>query len=187
MRKVICQYAPLALLMTLSACGNDYQPVQLYQAVTPECTKWEDGSTFTLPENITVTATPPTSLPDGGVEISVIYMVPRGAMAQFTSRAFKIAAPKGPPLATGEVVTIYRRGTEGRPELVDVIEQVPILMTGIGTSDVTQYRFRLQFKGKLPERFDFVLPAMKIKNERYPVRTFTYRYFNDRKTYGMCS
>lgn len=181
------RYAPLALLMTLAACGNDYQPEQLYQAVTPECSKWEEGSTFKLPENITVTATPPSSLADGGVEISVIYLVPRGGMAQFTSRAFKIGAPKGPPLANAEVVTIYRRGTEGRPEIVDVIEEVPILMTGIGTSDFTQYRFRLHFKGKLPERFDFLLPAMKIKNERYPVRTFTYRYFEDRKTYGMCS
>lgn len=181
------RFTPLALLLTLAACGNDYQPEQLYQAVTPECAKWEDGSTFKLPENITVTATPPTALADGGVEINVIYLVPRGVLAQFTSRAFKIGAPKGAPLANAEIVTIYRRGTEGRPEMVDVIEQVPVLMTGIGTSDFTQYRFRLHFKGKLPERFDFLLPAMKIKNERYPVRTFTYRYFEDRKTYGMCS
>jgi hypothetical protein len=181
------RYAPLALLLTLAACGNDYQPIQLYQAVTPECTKWEDGSTFALPEGITVTATPPSALPDGGVEINVIYMVPRGGMAQFTSRAFKISPPKGPPLANAEVVTIYRRGTQDRPEIVDVIEEVPILITGIGTSDMTQYRFKLHFKGKLPQRFDFMLPAMKIKNERYPVRTFTYRYFDDRKSYGMCS
>ncbi|GAB2859673.1 hypothetical protein GCM10027277_30250 [Pseudoduganella ginsengisoli] len=180
-------WASLAVLLTLAACGNDYQPVQLYQATTPACSKWEEGSTFALPENITVTATPPIALPDGGVEINVVYMVPRGGMAQFTSRAFKISAPKGPPLANGELVTIYRRGTEGRPEIVDVIEQVPVLMTGIGTSDTTQYRFKLHFKGKLPERFDFMLPDMKIKNERYPVRTFTYRYFEDRKTYGMCS
>lgn len=181
------RYAPFALLLTLAACGNDYQPVQLYQAVTPECTQWEDGSTFALPDNITVTATPPQALPDGGVEINVIYMVPRGAQMKFTSRAFKIGMPKGPPLMNAEVVTIYRRGTQGRPELVDVIEEVPVLMTGIGTSDMTQYRFRLQFKGKLPQRFDFMLPAVKIKDERYPIRTFTYRYFNDRKTYGMCS
>jgi hypothetical protein len=187
MRHIICRYAPIALLLTLGGCGNDYQPMQLYQATTPECTKWEDGSTFKLPEDITVTATPPTALADGGVEIHVIYLVPRGAMAQFTSRAFKIGPPKGPPLTSAEVVTIYRRGTESRPEIVDVIEQVPVLMTGIGTSDFTQYRFRLHFKGKLPERFDFTLPDMKIKNERYPVRTFTYRYFADRKTYGMCS
>lgn len=187
MRRIVRHIAPLAVFMTLAACGNDYQPEQLYQASTPACSKWEEGSTFKLPDNITVTATPPSALPDGGVEISLIYLVPRGAMAQFTSRSFKIGAPNGPALTNAEIVTIYRRGTEGRPEIVDVIEQVPILMTGIGTSDFTQYRFRLHFKGKLPERFDLLLPVVKIKNERYPVRTFTYRYFEDRKNYGMCS
>lgn len=180
------RYAPLALLLTLTAC-DDYQPVQLYQAVTPDCKNWEDGSTFDLPKGITVSATAPIPLEDGGVEISLVYLLPRGALAQFTSRAFKISAPKGPPLASAEVASIYRRGTNQRAEIVDVIEEVPVLMSAVATSDSTQYRFRLLFRGKLPQRFDFTPPALTIARDRYPVRTFTFRYFDDRKRYGMCS
>ncbi|SFU44873.1 hypothetical protein [Pseudoduganella namucuonensis] len=179
--------APLALLLLVSACGDKYTPVNLYQATTPDCRNWADESTFVLPEGITVGATAPTPLPDGGVEIGLVYMLPRGTQIQFTSRSFKIGEPKGPAIMTAEVASIYQRGTNQRAEIVEVLEKVPVMMAAVATSDATQFRYRLQFKGKLPQRFDFTPPTMVIKRERYPVRTFTYRYFEDRKTYGMCT
>lgn len=181
------RYAPLSLLLALAACGDNYKPVDLYQAKTPDCKNWADESRFELPKGIYVTATAPVALPEGGVEIGLVYMLPRNTQAQFTNRAFKIAAPKGPPLMTAEIASIYQRGTSARPEMVEVIKEMPVLMVATATSDETQFRFRLQFKGKLPERFDFTPPAMVINRDRYPVRTFTYRYFDDRKAYGMCS
>lgn len=180
-------YAPLLLALLVSACGDKYTPVDVYQSKTPGCTNLLDQSSFALPEGITVTATPPLPLPEGGVEIGLVYMVPRGEQVQLTSRAFKISQPKGAPLMTAEIASIYQRGTNSRPEIVEVIPEVPIMMVGVATSDATQVRFRLQFKGKLPERFDFQPPDVRIKRERYSVRTFTYRYFDDRKAYGMCN
>jgi len=181
------RYAPLPLLFALAACGDNYTPVDLYQAKTPDCQNWADESRFDLPKGIFVTATAPVALPEGGVEIGLVYMLPRNTQAQFASRAFKISQPKGAPLATAEIASIYQRGTSARPEIVEVIKEMPVLMVATATSDATQFRFRLQFKGKLPERFDFTPPVMVINRDRYPVRTFTYRYFEDRKAYGMCS
>lgn len=179
--------APIALILLLAACGKDYTPANLYQATTPDCKNWADESRFELPKGIAVIATAPTALPDGGVEIGLVYMLPRNTQAQFTSRAFKISQPKGEPIQTAEIATIYQRGTNARPEIVEVIKEMPVLMVAVATSDATQFRYRLQFKGKLPERFDFTPPAMVINRDRYPVRTFTYRYFDDRKAYGMCT
>lgn len=181
------RYAPLALIFALAACGEKYTPASLYQAVTPECKNWADESRFDLPKGIYVTATAPTAVPEGGVEIGLVYMLPRNTLAQFTSRAFKISQPKGAPLQTAEIASIYQRGTSARPEIVEVIKEMPVLMAAVATSDATQFRFRLRFKGKLPERFDFTPPDMVINRDRYPVRTFTYRYFEDRKAYGMCT
>ena len=181
------RYAPLSLLFALAACGDNYKAVDLYQAKTPDCKNWADESRFELPKGIYVTATAPVALPEGGVEIGLVYMLPRNTQAQFTSRAFKIYQPKGAPLMNAEVASIYQRGTSARPEMVEVIKEVPVLMVATARSDATQFRFRLQFKGKLPERFDFTPPPMVIDRDRYPVRTFTYRYFEERKAYGMCS
>jgi hypothetical protein len=181
------RYAPLALLLALTACGEHYTPANLYQAATPDCKNWADESRFELPKGITVTATQPLPLAEGGVEIGLVYMLPRNTQAQFTSRAFKISQPKGPAVATAEIASIYQRGTSQRPELVEVIKDMPVLMVAVATSDATQFRYRLHFKGKLPERFDFTPPPMVINRDRYPVRTFTFRYFEDRKAYGMCT
>jgi len=42
-------------------------------------------------------------------------------------------------------------------------------------------------KDKLPQRFDVVPPAFEIALTKYPMRTFTYRYFAERKAFGLCS
>ena len=51
----------------------------------------------------------------------------------------------------------------------------------------TLWRVRVRVKEKLPERFDVVSPAFEIGLKEYPMRTFTYRYFPERKAFGLCS
>ncbi len=179
--------APLALVFVLAGCSDNYTAPSLYMATTPECKTWAEGSTFQLPRGITVSATAPTTRDDGGVEFGIIYMVPRGNEVQFTSRAFKISQPKGEVIAPAEVVSIYQRGTNQRADLVEVIKEVPLMMISVGTSDETQFRYSFRYAGKLPERFDVTPPTTIIRGNRYPVRTFTYRYFADRKAYGLCT
>lgn len=181
------QLTPLALLFLLTACGEQYTAPSLYQATTAECSNWADVSRFDLPRGVSVIATAPTALDKGGLEIGVVYTLPRGLMAKFDSKSFNITLPKGAFIAKAKIATIYQRGSNQRAEIVEVVERFPGLLAAIGTSDETQWRMRLQVDGKLPQRFDLVLPKMVIAEKTYPVRTFTYRYFEDRKAYGMCT
>ena len=74
-----------------------------------------------------------------------------------------------------------------KAEIVDVIETLPIMFSAVGSSAETQWRLRLQLPRQLPQRFDLSMPDMLVGGKRYPVRTFTYRYFPERSAYGMCS
>lgn len=183
------RYAPLTALLLpllLAACGKDYEPVQLYMATTPACSDAVETSRFALPDGITVTATSPVTLPDGGAEFGFVYLLPRGTKAQFATLTYPVTQPKGPRIARAEVVTFYSRGTNSRPEIVDSIEGVPKLLVAVANADETQWRARLRVTSKLPQRFDLTPPALIIDGDRYPVRTFTYRYFPERKAFGLC-
>ena len=80
--------ALLALpLLLLSAC-DDYTAPSLYQATTPDCKTWTEGSRFELPRGITVYATPPTTLTEGGTELALIFTLPVGTQASFTRLSF---------------------------------------------------------------------------------------------------
>lgn len=173
-------------LLALSACGDRYQPVQLYMAKTPTCSEYVETSRFDLPDGITVTATSPTTLPGGGAEFGLVYLLPRATQAQFATLSYPVTQPKGARVARAEVVTFYSRGTDTRPEIVDSIEGVPKLLVAVANSDHTQWRARLRVQSKLPERFDLTPPALVIGGDRYPVRTFTYRWFPERKAFGLC-
>jgi hypothetical protein len=179
--------APLSLLSLLTACGDSFTPVDVYMAKTPECKTWQEGSRYELPRGISVSTTPPVTLPDGGAEFTFVYLVPRGERAMFLSRDYHVTAPKGPVLAKLELVSFYQRATNSKPEIVDVIPKVPDMLVAGATSDDTIWRVRLRVKDKLPERFDVVSPAFEIALTKYPMRTFTYRYFADRKAFGLCS
>jgi len=176
----------LLALLAVSGCGERYEPVQLYMAKTPECGEYVEASRFDLPSGITVTATSPTTLPDGGAEFGLVYLLPRGAKAQFATLTYPVTQPKGERIANANVVTFYSRGTDTRPEIVDSIEGVPKLLVAVANSDHTQWRARLRVPSKLPERFDLTPPALYIDGDRYPLRTFTYRYFAERKGFGLC-
>jgi hypothetical protein len=68
-----------------------------------------------------------------------------------------------------------------------VIPKVPDMLVAGATGDETIWRVRLRVKEKLPERFDVQPPAFEIALTKYPMRTFTYRYFAERKAPGLCS
>jgi hypothetical protein len=176
----------IPLLLLLSAC-DDYTAPSLYQATTPDCKTWTEGSRFELPRGISVYATPPTTLKDGGTELALIFTLPVGTQASFTRLSFLLEEPKKPPFANARVTTIYQRGLDQKAEIVDVIEQLPIMFSAVGNSKATQWRLRLQLPRQLPQRFDLNMPDMLVAGKRYPVRTFTYRYFEERKAYGMCT
>ncbi|MGV7211113.1 hypothetical protein ACLB1G_25030 [Oxalobacteraceae bacterium A2-2] len=179
--------APLALLLTLGACGDQYTPVNVYMATTPDCKTWQESSRFALPRGISVSTTPPVTLPDGGAEFTLVYLLPRGERARFLSRNYNVTQPKGPVLATAELVTLYQRTTNAPANIVESIPRVPDMLVAGATGEETIWRVRLRVKDKLPERFDLVPPEVEIALKKYPVRTFTYRYFADRKAYGLCS
>ncbi|QBE63732.1 hypothetical protein [Pseudoduganella lutea] len=184
MRRVALLAFPLLLAVT--GCGDDYQPEQLYLATTPDCREWVDGSTFRLPEGVSVSATTPVTVKEGSAEFGVVYLVPRGGRVQFVTRAFNITQPKGATIAKAKVLSYYQRGTNNRAEMVEVITNIPALLLPVATAEVTQWRIRLGVDQKLPARFDLVLSDVIIDDERHPVRTFTYRWFPERKAYGLC-
>jgi hypothetical protein len=156
-------------------------------AKSPECASWQEGSRFELPRGISVSTTPPVTLPDGGAEFTFVYLVPRGERALFLSRDYRVTQPKGPQIATAQLVSFYQRTTNSPAEIVEVIPKVPDMLIAGATGAETIWRVRLRVKARLPERFDVVPPAFEIALNKYPMRTFTYRYFADRKAYGLCS
>ena len=177
--------ALLALPLLLAGC-NDYRPEQLYMATSAGCDTWVEASRFDLPEGVSVTATSPVTVEKGAAEFGIIYLVPRGGRVQFTTRAFSIDRPKGPRIVRAEVLSFFQRGTNGRAEMVEMIDGVPGVLLPVATADDTQWRVRLAAKQGLPDRFDMVTPSLIIDDTRYPVRTFTYRWFPERKAYGLC-
>jgi hypothetical protein len=135
---------------------------------------------------MSVSTTPPVTLPDGGAEFTFVYLVPRGERALFLTRDFNVTQPKGPVLAKAKLVTFYQRTTNSAPEIVEAIPKVPDMLIAGATGAETIWRVRLRVTEKLPERFDVVPPAFEIALNKYPMRTFTYRYFPERKAYGLC-
>lgn len=181
------RYSVLALPLLLTACGDSYTPVDLYMARTPECGTWQESSRFELPRGISVSTTPPVTLPDGGAEFTFVYLVPRGERAIFLTRDYNVTQPKGAVIAKAKLLTFYQRATNAPAEIVEQIPKVPDMLIAGATGDETIWRVRLQVRGKLPERFDLTPPALEIALTKYPMRTFTYRYFADRKAFGLCS
>lgn len=180
------RYAPFTLLFALAACGDSYTPAPLYQATSADCGTPVDADTFELPRGITVSATNVVSTSEEGIEIGVNYMLPRTTQLMFATVHFQVSQPKGPLLENSKVLSVYQRPTNGRPEVVEIVNGVPLALNAVGTSDHTQIRYRLLIKGKMPPRFDLTPPDVLIGGKRYLSRTFTYRWFEDKKSFGMC-
>lgn len=178
--------APLVLLFALTACGDSYTPASLYQATSADCATLVDADTFELPRGITVSATTVVSATDAGMEVGVSYMLPRTTQLQFATRHFQVSAPKGALLENASVLSVYQRPTNGRAEVVEIVHGAPLTLNAVGTSDHTQIRYRLLIKGKMPPRFDLTPPDVLIGGNRYISRTYTYRWLEDKKSFGMC-
>ena len=121
MRRVALLTFPL--LLTIAGCGDDYQPEQLYLATSPDCREWVDGSTFRLPEGVSVSATTPVTVKEGSAEFGVVYLVPRGGRVQFVTRAFNITQPKGATIA---------KAKEGAAEYMQILADRTAAVVGSG-------------------------------------------------------
>jgi hypothetical protein len=120
------------------------------------------------------------------MEIGVNYMLPRGTQVHFATSYFQVTQPKGPLIENATVLSVYQRATNSKPEMVEIVNGVPLVLFAVATSDDTQFRYRLLIKGKMPKRFDLTPPDVIIGGKRYVSRTFTYRWFEDKKAFGMC-
>ncbi|WP_374583121.1 hypothetical protein [Pseudoduganella sp.] len=180
------RFAPIALFFGLTACGDSYTPGPLYQATSADCGTAVDADTFELPRGITVSATNVVPSSEPGIEIGVNYMLPRTTQVQFATKHFQVSQPKGALLENATVLSVYQRPTNGKAEMVEIVHGMPLTMNAVGTSDHTQLRYRLLIKGKMPQRFDLTPPDVIIGGKRYVSRTYTYRWFDDKQSYGMC-
>lgn len=193
MRRVLSPVLPVMMLLALAGCEDQYKPVNLYMAATPACRDWSDGSRFDLPEGVRVFASVP-AMPGPGPtqELSVAYFVPRGGDVKFSSRDFNLILPlpHGAVVARGVITSVdIRVHGNANPKAdnnAERLEQLPLLLRSAASVEETMFRVNLRFKGPLPERFDFTPPPMLFNGKSYPVRTFTYRYFPEKATFGLC-
>ena len=191
MRKLL----PLLFLCGLAGCDDQYQPVGLYMATTPECKNWTDGSRFDLPEGIRAFASAPA--PPGSAngvatqDLAVAYYVPRGGDIKFSSRDFNLTLPKGAVVARAVITSVdIRVRGNANPKAdnnAERLDKLPMLLRSAASVEETLFRVNLRFTGPLPQRFDLVPPAMLLDGKTFPVRTFTYRLFPEKAGYGLCT
>lgn len=179
---------PLAFvpLIMLAACEQPYRAPILYQAQTPDCRDWADGSRFELPRSISVFASAPDQSSDGSVQLRVSYFVPRGQSVTFLNQEFSISAPKGPPIEKGVVTHVDRAAVNAATYKTEVLATLPPAVVALEVGDETMVRATIRF-AKVPKRFDLMHPQMNIDGKSYPVRTYTYRWFEDRGKFGLCT
>ena len=175
-------------LCCLAGCDASYNAGPLlYQAQTPGCLGWDDGSNFGLPDSVSVFASAPERAPNGGVILGLAYLVPRGRSIAFSSQEFDIRDPKSLAQVRGVVTRVDRSVVGIHPsEQPENLASLPKTITAIDRGDETMVRVDLRF-ATAPSRFDLLHPRMLIDGTSYPVRTFTYRWFPERSRFGLCS
>lgn len=175
------------VVLFATACGDVlYTPGFMYQAQTPACERWVDGSRFELPRSVDVFASKPETA-GNKLELGINYFVPREVEVSLASQDFSITLPRGPAIARGIVVHVDRTPTNVAKRESVTLSALPNMLRGLEQGDSTMYRVKLQFQLPLPERFDFTPPNVLIGGRSYPVRTYTYRFFEERSAYGLCT
>jgi hypothetical protein len=182
MRRILA-FVPLIML---AACEQPYRAPILYQAQTPDCRNWSDGSRFELPSSISVFASAPVSSADGSVQLHLAYFIPRGQSVRFSNQEFAISAPKGPAFERGVVTLVDRAAVNAPTHKTEVLASLPLKLDALEVGDETMVRATVQF-AKALKRFDLMHPQMTIDGKSYPVRTYTYRWFEDRGKHGLCT
>ena len=177
----------LAVSTVLVACSDSYTPGILYQAKSPACAIWSDGSRFELPKEIDVFAGKPESGSASSVDLSLAYFIPPAAAATFTNQVFAIAPPQSAETVRGTVTSIEQAVSPVRAATTVALATLPDTLRAQSATETTMYRIKIRFSGPIPDRFDFTPPRMLIGQDSYPVRTYTYRFFPDRKAYGLCT
>lgn len=182
-------YAPQCLiaLMWLASCSETYSPGILYQAQTPGCINWADGSRFELPKQISVFAGVPDAVGRLSIELNLAYFVPATAATTFEHQIFSITVPHGREILRGVVTSIERSPSPVRHATTVNLSALPQTLIGETSSEETMYKIYIRFSGEIPDRFDFTPPPMAVDQRAYPVRTYTYRFFKERDAYGLCT
>ena len=177
----------VALLLSLAACTEKpYNPGILYQAESPNCDRWVDGSRFELPQEISVFASVPALARDGNLELGMAYFVPEGVSTTFATQTFEITLPHGKSVAQGETKAVDRH-LKNSTKSPEPLPALPKTLVGEAGGDETMYRFKVVLTPPLPDRFDFQPPDMVVGEKSFHVRTYTYRYFKERNQIGLCS
>ena len=170
-----------------SACSEPYIPGNLYQATTPDCAHWLDGSRFELPGQISVFASKPAASSADGVQLGLAYFVPKNGRASFVGQQFLLTVPHGSAFAEGKLVSVKLSPSPVRAETTADLPSLPSTLQGDPTNEETMYQVNIEFQGPIPERFDFTPPRMVVGAREYAVRTYTYRFFKERNEFGLCS
>lgn len=176
----------IALAMSLSACEQPYQAPILYQAQSPDCRDWTDGSRFALPKDIDVFAGTPKGSHAEYVQLQISYFIPRGKSVTFASADFLLTEPKGRAIAMGVIEHIETGVRDGPGLPTEPLPKLPTTLSAVDRGEETMFRITLRFASP-PDRFDLAHPTMVVDGTEYPVRTYTYRWFEQRKAYGLCS
>jgi hypothetical protein len=156
----------------------------MYGATSENCSRWLDGSNFELPREIAVFASTPTPSTGLGIQLSLAYILPSGTRAQFSNHEFSLTNPRGSAFAIGSVVHV-ERDVGNSP--IAAMSSLPLSLEAGSQAARVIYRVVIEFSSTIPPRFDFKPPDMIVDGKQYPVRTFTYRFFDDRKVYGLCT
>lgn len=180
------RHAAALSLLLLSACEQPYHAPILYQAQTPDCRNWADGSRFELPRRVSVFAGAPEQAPDGALQLRIAYFIPRGESVSFASQEFEIVEPQGSTSATGSVAAVDRHAVNAPGAKTEALASLPQTLTALNIGDETMIRVTLLFTSP-PKRFDLLHPSMLVGGKPYPVRIYTYRWFEDRREYGLCT
>jgi hypothetical protein len=173
-------------LLTLNGCTEQYSAPIMYQARSPDCGMWMDGSMFGLPADITVTAGKPVQTSPQALDLTLAYGLPLGAEARFADTNFVLSVPYGKAIAKGEVVKVEKLLPAPKWSREPLPLQLQTLR-GEVADDITMVKVTIRFPMPLPRRFDFTPPQMIVGGKPYPVRTYTYRWFAPQNVFGLCS
>ena len=157
----------------------------MYQAVSPDCRTWVDGSNFGLPKEIDVFAGRPAWIGQHALDLDLSYSLPKGAEARFANQNFVLNLPHGDIVAKGTIVKVERVLPAPKWSRESLSTHLDTLR-GEDFDDDIAYQITIRFPQPIPERFDFTPPSMVVEGKTYPVRTFTYRWFASRGVFGLC-
>ena len=151
----------------------------LYPKETADCSKWTDASRYDA-DGVSfyavsrdVRSNPPT--------LVLQVMVPERRSVTFEQTAFYILDDAGKSYP-GHVVSISQQSAAGYAS-----DPLPTEALSLhAKASQTLYRITLGFDDVLPPRFDLHIPDVRLGGKRYSVRTYSFRYSNDRQQLGLC-